>query len=157
MLCGFFHMPRTVCFSSVISCGSCSLGYEGWKESANSPLSCPPCPGPTEVLPVAAAGEEHPAGRWQDDASLPILQGVCYQRPGADRGGAGHSRGRAGKRHHQWYHPGGRNCISVFCVHIPCCWEFTGLSQHCLCPVLALSDVPGPFFLYTRAPGIWVG
>lgn len=53
------------------------LGCEGWRKGVSTLLSSPSCLGCTEILPFAAAGEEHPAGGWQDDASLPVLQRVC--------------------------------------------------------------------------------
>lgn len=51
----------------------------------------------------------------------------------------------------------------LYNAHVFSVFSFPGVrtmhwsqSQHYLCPALALSNVPGPFFLYTWAPVIWV-
>lgn len=52
---------------------------------------------PCTTLSCAAAGEEHPAGGWQDDAGLTLLQGRRQQHPRADGGRTGHHGGCAGE------------------------------------------------------------
>lgn len=107
----------------------------------------------TDGPPVAAAGEEHPAGGREDDPSCTLLRAGGQQCPGADRGGAGHRGGSAGEEQTGlpgrggWGGWGRRACTGcVFCwgraVHIlrPCVLA-SGMPWFCL------QDVPWPYFL----------